>query len=517
MVDERWAPCLGQGCFESFAERFSGNLMGILKIATYWSALERFGSQGVQFLILIVLARLLSPQDFGLIGMLAVFCCLGEVFADCGLATVLIQRPANSADDESTAFYLNVGAGALFAVFLCAVSPWVAGFFGQPILLPMLCVMSLQVLFSSLGIIQASLMSRAMDFRRQAIINTVSTLFSGCLGIGMALSGFGVWSLAGQFVTAAMVRSLLFWKFGRWRPSGSFNSASLRAIWSFSSKLLLSNLITSAFENIYSVFIGRIYPPAELGYYTRATSFSQFFPLLVTSIFGRTSFAAFARMQDDIDLLKSSARKVFRLFAAVHFPVMAGLAVTAGPLVTCLVTDKWAPCVPYLRILAIMGMLYPFNRLHLNLIVAKGRSDLFLKLEGIKNVLTILVLLSTFKFGVFGIVLGRLGCQIVCLACSGYYVHKVIRYTWAEQLTDIITAIINISLMVCAVQLPYICKNSGIALHFLNLKTPLTLLFVQVTIGLLVYGTLATISKNTAYVDLRSQVSSIWHSLRIRL
>ncbi len=296
--------------------------MGTFRKALFWSAMERFGLQGTGFLLSIVLARLLSPREYGLIGMLTIFNNLGHLFADSGLTAALVQRQAISADDEATVFYLNIAAGVVLTLLICAVSPLVSRFYGQPILMPLLCVLSLQVFLSSFGIVQLALLQRAMDFRRQAIVGIISVALSGLVGISMALNGLGVWSLCGQVVTAALFSSLLVWKLGDWRLTGHFSRASFQAMWPFSSRLLATGLLGVVFDNLYNVVIGRLYRPAALGLFTRGQSLAQFPAGFVTSIFGRITLPAFARLQDDLALLKSSVRKVFRLLTAIHFPAM---------------------------------------------------------------------------------------------------------------------------------------------------------------------------------------------------
>ncbi len=482
--------------------------MGNLRTAVFWSAIERFGIQGVQFFLTLVLARLLSPKEYGLIGMLMVFCGVGQVFADSGLSAALVQRPTNSADDEATVFYLNICAGAALSLLLCAVSPLVAAFYEQPILKPLLCVMSLQVFLSSFGIVQFALMSREMNFRSQAIIGTLSVILSGCVGIIMALTGYGVWSLAGQLVAAGLFRTLLVWIMGDWRLAGRFKIASLRSMWSFSSRLLASGLLNTVFENLYSIVIGRVYRPADLGFVTRAQGFAQFPTGFVTSIFARTTFPAFAQMQNDPQLLKSSVRKVFRMLAALHFPAMAGLAVVADPLVRLLLTEKWAPCVPYLQILAFSGMLYPLHALHLNVLAALGRSDLFLRLEIIKKALTVLVLAITFPFGVYSMVWGMLAFSIVCLAINGYYTRKLLNYGWREQARDLGPVLGATSVMAAAMLTAAHLQWMGLASGpgSFDSNHGLMLLLVQISIGLIIYGLIVGLSRIAAYVELRSQV-----------
>lgn len=484
--------------------------MGTLRKAFFWSAMERFGLQGVQFFLTIVLARLLSPREYGLIGMLIVFCSVGQVFADSGLSLALIQRPANSADDEATVFYANIGSGAVLTLIICAISPLVARFYGQPVLIPLLCVLSLQVFLSSFGIVQFALLTRAMDFRRHAIISTLSVLSAGAVGISMALRGMGVWSLAGQSVSGALIRSLLVWRLGNWRLAGRFRRASFQEMWAFSSRLLASGLLNNVFENLYNVVIGRVYRPADLGLFTRAQSFAQFPTGFVTSIFAQTTLPAFARVQADIPLLKSSVRKVFRMLVAGHFPVMAAIAILADPLVRCLLTDKWAPCVPYLQVLAFSGMLFPLQALHLNVLMARGRSDLFLRAEIIKKVLTALTLVSTFRFGVSAMVWGILVFSVACLGVNGYYTRKILNYNWSEQALDLAPVIGATAIMAIAMLAVLFLKLKSMGAWFLlfDLKHPWTLLLVQMAVGLMVYGAIAGLSRMSAFVEFRFQVLS---------
>jgi len=483
--------------------------MGTLRTAFFWSATERFGFQGFSVVLSIILARLLSPREYGLIGMLTIFCAISYVFVDSGLAVALVQRPANSADDEATVFYANIGMGAVMTLLMCAISPLVARFYGQPILIPLLRVLSLQVFLSSFGIVQFALLGRAMDFRRQAIVSTLSVLLSGLVGIGMAWSGLGVWSLVGQSVTMALFQSLLVWRLGNWRLTGRFRRTSFQSMWPFSSRLSASWLLQTVFENLYNVVIGRVYRPADLGFFTRAQGLAQFPAGFVTQIFWRTTLPAFSRMQADMAMLKAIVRKVSRLLAAVHFPAMAGLAVVADPLVRCLLTDKWAPCVPYLHVLALSGMLYPLHALQLNVLTAQGRSNLILRLEVIKRLLTVLTLVSTFRFGVSAMVWGILIFSVACLFFNGYYTRKLLNYRWREQALDLIPAIGATMVMVLAMStILYLKLKTTGAFLLADLKTPLTLLLVQMAVGLVVYGAIAGLSRMSAFVELRFQVRS---------
>lgn len=492
--------------------------MGTLQAAFFWSALERFGSQGIQVLLSIILARLLSPVEFGLIGMVMVFCSLGQLFADSGLSTALVQRQSNSADDEATVFYLNLGAGLVLTLLICAVSPLVARFYGQPILVPLLCVLSLQVVLSSGGIIQFALLTRTLDFRRQSLVNMAAVLLSGTVGVIMALRGWGVWSLAGQYVSAALGRSLLIWMLGPWRPAGRFRRTSFQALWPFSYRLLAAGLLNTVFENLYNVFIGRMYRPAELGLFTRAQSLAQAPAGFMTSVFGRITLPVFSQMQTDAPLLKDKVRRVFRLLAAVHFPAMTALAVVAEPLVRVVLTDKWAPCVPYLQVLAFAGLLYPLHALHLNMLLALGRSDLFLRVEIIKKVLVVLALAATFRFGVLAMVWGILVLSVVCLAVNTYYTRKLLHYHSREQALDlapVVGASLLMALAMLAVPHLYPVGLEAWVLQF-EFSGLWLLLLGQTIVGVLVYGAIVWFSRFMVFSELRTQVFSFVQSWSVK-
>lgn len=485
--------------------------MGNFRKALFWSAVERLGLQGVQFFLTIILARLLSPQEYGLIAMLTIFCSLGYLLVDSGLGVALVQRPNNSADDEATVFYANIGAGVVLTLIICAISPLVAKFYGQPVLIPLLCVLSLQVFLSSLGIVQVALLARAMDFRCSAIITTLSVLSSGLVGIVMAWNGMGVWSLVGQSVSGALFRSLLAWRLGNWRPVGRFRRASFLAMWPFASRLSASWLLQAIFDNnLYYMVIGRAYSPIALGLFNRAWSLVQFPAGFVTWVFAGTTIPAFARLQADAEFLKASVRKVFRMVAVVHFPMMAALAIVADPLVRCLLTDKWAPCVPYLQVLAVAGMLYPLHSLHLNTLTAKGRTDLVLRIEVIKRALTVLTLAISFSFGVSAMVWGILVLSVGCLAVNGYYTRKLLHYRWREQALDLAPIIGATALMAVAMSAILFLKSRSMEAWFLliYLTNPLTLLLVQMAVGLTIYGLIAGLSRMSTFVELRAEILS---------
>ena len=405
--------------------------------AYIWSAVEQVGRQGIRFALSIVLARLLSPAEYGLMGMMLVFLLIAQAFVDCGFSMGLVQRKDITLDDETSIFWLNVVAGVVMAGLVCAVSPLVARFYDQPILVPMLCVSSVGMVIGSLGIVQTALLTRQMDFRTQAKVTIASTVLSGAVGITMAWRGMGVWSLVGQSLAQTMVGVTLLWKLSDWRPAGRFRWATIRAIWPFSSRLLASGVMNTAFENSYALVIGKLYSPADLGFYTRASTLTMLPASTTTTVIGRVTLPVFSRMQEDADGMRQKFRRILRVMASCYFPAMVCLAAMAEPLVRVLLTDKWLPCVPYFQVLCFSGMLYPVHALHLNVLMAQGRSDLFFRLEIVKKVLTVLALLATYRYGISAMVWGMLVNSLICLVINGYYTRRLLRYGWQSQARDL--------------------------------------------------------------------------------
>lgn len=390
------------------------------------------------FVLGVVLARLLSPAEFGLTGMLAVFFAVSTTFINSGLGSALIQRKHLSDDDTTSCFWLNVTAGLVFAALLCLISPWVADFYGVPVLQPMICVRSASVVFGSLSIVQNSLRARDLDFKTLAIANWSSTLVAGTLGVVMAWRGFGVWSLVAQGVLKSFLMTVLLWMLRPWRPRGTFRWSSIRKLWSFSSRLLAAGLLESVFRNASSVLIGKIYSSVELGLYTRARGFSDSASQSITSIVGRVAFPYFSRLQADRELLKQRLRQFLRLTALVHLPLMTALAVTGPSLVTVLLTEKWLGCVPLLQVLSLVGMMFPLHVYHLQVLTALGRSDLFLRLEVIKKLLIVINLAITAPIGVLAMTWGMLATSLIAYWLNSFYTRRLAGYSWPEQIKDLL-------------------------------------------------------------------------------
>jgi O-antigen/teichoic acid export membrane protein len=404
----------------------------------FWSFVERMGSQAVRFAISIILARLLLPAEFGLLGMLVVFMALAQLLIDSGFGQALIQKHDPDQTDYCSVFYFSLGISIVCAGLMCACAPLIGSFYRQPVLTPLTRFMSLSLVFSSLRLIQINSYMKALNFRAQAVFSLTSTVISGGVGIALALMGFGVWSLAIQYVLGDVVSTIMAWIMHPWRPAAKFSSRSLRGMFAFGSKLLMSGFLNTAFTNLYPLLIGRLFPPAQLGYYMRAQQLPQIPNDTLSVIVSRVTFPMFSAMREDGLLLKRCLRKALLSMALVNFPLMVGLAVTARPLVLTLLTAKWEPCIPYLQWLCVGGALLPLQGLHLNVLLAQGRSDLFFKLEVIKKVLAVIAIFVTYRHGVMAMIIGQVVLTVLCYALNGYYTTRLLSYSWHEQIYDLI-------------------------------------------------------------------------------
>ena len=403
----------------------------------FWSGIEKLGPQAVQFGVSIVLARLLTPAEFGLIGMLAVFMALGHVFLDSGFGSALIQKQDSTEVHYSSVFYFNIFVSFLAAGLLWLAAPWIARFYGQTALVAPTRALSLNFIFAAFGLIQITLMTKRLDFKTQSKVRLIAVTASGIIGIGMALLGYGIWSLVAQSLSATLFNSLLLWAFSAWRPRFVFSLVALRELFGFSSRLLASGVLDTVFRNLYNVVIGKLFLPADLGYYTRASALQQLPTQTVGGVIGRVTFPLFSEIQNDPVRVKNGLRKAVRAIALINFPLMIGLMVTARPLTLTLLGEKWSPAIPYLQLLAIVGLFYPLSLINLNVLLAKGRSDLFFRLEIIKKSLVVIMVAITFRWGVVAIIEGQIVVAFIAYYLNSYYSGTIIGYSFTSQLRDL--------------------------------------------------------------------------------
>ena len=403
-----------------------------------WSSVDRFFSQGIQFIFSILIARLLLPSDYGTVAMLNIFLAISQTFIDSGFGTALIRKIDRTEEDFSTVFYFNIAAALAFYGILWFTAPYIADFYDIPLLKDITRVVALTLVFGSFSGIQSARLSIAIDFRSRAIISITVTLVTGALGLWMAYSGYGVWALVMQSVVSSLLRTILLWAFVRWMPKLVFSWKSFKELFSFGSKLLASGLLDTAYNNIYTLVIGKVFSSSALGVYSRADSLAQYPSSNITSVLQGVTFPVLSSIQNEPERLTSAYKKFIRLSAFVVFPLMIGLSAVADPLIRLVLTDKWEGAIYLLQIICFSMMWYPVHAINLNLLQVEGRSDYFMKLEIIKKIQGVIVLCITIPLGLVAMCYGRVVSSVLCLVYNTYYTKKLIDYGFASQMKDLL-------------------------------------------------------------------------------
>lgn len=407
------------------------------KAGLIWNTVERVVSNGMQFLITVILARLLSPDAYGIIAMPAIFLALAQVLVDSGFANAIIRKPDLEEKDLSTAFYFNMLVGIVSYTLLFLSSPIIADYFNTPILSNLLKITALVVFINSLGVVQQAILTKKMDFKTQAIISSISTFISGVLGIWLAFNGYGVWSLVFQQVSAASIRVLLLWVFGHWHPIKVWSSDSFMYLWYFGSKVVIIGFLDTIYNNIYSFVIGKMYNAKDLGNYTRAQQFADLPVYNLSGIIQRVTLPLLSQIQNDNERLSLIYLKIIRLTALLIIPLMIGLAAIASPLIILLLGKEWIGCVLLFQILCIARIWTPFNSINVNLLQVKGRTDLQLKIEIAKKIMITIVLTCTVFGGVVLLMCGFALCTLLAFFINTYYTKRIIGVSFLKQIRAI--------------------------------------------------------------------------------
>lgn len=402
-----------------------------------WSAIERFSVQGIQFVLTIIIARLVLPSDYGLIAMLNVFLAIAQVFVDSGFSNALIQKKDRTETDFSTVFYFNIFISIVFYLLLYFGAPYIASFYKEPDLSPITRWIGLNIVIAGFSIVQRAKLTINVDFKRQAKASLIAVLISGIMGILLAYKGWGVWALVIQSLSNSLLNTLLLWIFAKWIPKWEFSRESFNTLFSFGSKLLLSGLLHTIYINLYSLVIGRRYTSMDVGFYNRAYQFASFPSINVVGIFSRVIFPIQCKMQDD-EYLKVSFLKYLRMSCFIIFPLMTIVTVLSKPLVLLLLTEKWLPAAELLSILCIAYMWYPIMVVNNQILNVKGRSDYFLYAEILKKVIAIAILFITLPFGVRILCWGIVVYNFFDIAIILYYSKKVIFIRYWDQIYNII-------------------------------------------------------------------------------
>ncbi len=410
--------------------------------AIFWSGVERFSTQLVQFLLGIYLARILLPSDFGLIGMLAIFIGIGEIISDGGFFRALVQKSQVKNEEYSSVFWINVIIS--LAVFICLlfISPYVATFYNEPSLEILLVVLSSNVIIKSLSIVQRAKLTISLDFKTLSYISLISVLFSGFLAIYLANNDYGVWALVIQITIRNLIFLIICFLIMRWIPSLKINFKSVIELFKYGSNLLLVGLIDVFFINIYNVIIGKYYSKNDLGFYSRAQQFNDIVAINVTSIIQRVAFSSLSKVKKDNAYFLKQYRSFLRMGNFIIVPISLTLIVLAESLITVILTDKWIQAVPFLKLLSVIGIFYFVNSLSITFLNSKGFSKEFLKIEIIKKTLILFVLALTYKNGIEQIIYGQIFVAIVSLYLNTIYNYKFTSYNFISLLKDILPTIV---------------------------------------------------------------------------
>jgi len=403
-----------------------------------WSFIDNFANLGLSFIVGIMLARLLIPAEFGLIGMITIFIAISQSFINSGFGSALIRKKNCTQDDYSTVFFFNLVVGIIFYLLLFFCAHAVSNFFNNPQLINIQKILGLVLIIESLTIIQRTILTKRVDFKLQARISVIASIGSGIIAILMAYNGFGVWSLVALQLSRQAINSFLLWLWNNWKPSLSFSVESFKELFGFGSKLLLSGLIDTTFRNIYYLVIGKFFSAQELGFYTRAQSFSNLPSENLNGIIGRVSYPILADIQDDIPRLRLNYQKLIRSTMFITFTLMLGMVAVAEPMVLTLIGAKWLPSVIYLQMLCLVAMFYPLHSLNLNMLQVLGRSDLFLKLEIIKKLLALPTIIIGIFWGIKIMIVGMLLNTVIAYDLNSYWSGRFIRYSFGRQIKDIL-------------------------------------------------------------------------------
>ena len=462
-----------------------------------WTGIQQFGSQGISFIVSILLARLLTPSEFGLVAMILVFISISQTILDSGLSQSLIRTANADNTDYSTVFYFNIVVSLLLYGILYLSAPFISVFYEQPALTELLRILGLILIVKAFSIVQLTKLTKEMNFKLQTIITLPALVGSALVAVIMAFNGFGVWSLIAYRLIREILNSFLLWIFSKWKPSLLFSIIKFKYHFRFGINLLFSGILSGVFNNLYALIIGKYFSAAQLGYFNRANSLQNLPVHNLGSILNKVTYPMFSKINDNDQKLRKTYLKVIGLSIFVMSPIMIFMGVLAKPLILFLLTDKWIAVVPYLQILVIAGLLYPIHSFNLNILKVKGRSDLFLRLEIIKKVITVLAILFAINYGIIGLVWSMVGTSIVALVINTYYSGKLINLTLANQLKKIIPSIL---IGVCCGGLVFVTSLwLQESYHVVNL-------LVSTMIGSVSYIMLTHITKNSDYIEFKKLI-----------
>lgn len=413
-----------------------------------WSAVEKFSRQGLMTLFTILIARQLSPSDYGLVAMLSIFLIIAQVFVDSGFVEVLIQKQDRTETDFSTTFWFNIGVALLVYIALLLFSPLIAGFYDEPLLGELLPWMALVFVINAFRTVQQAKLNIAMDFRRQAWISIIAISVSGGAGLWMAYNGFGVWTLVWQPLLQNFLNVLLLWISAGWMPSLVFSGRSFKNLFGFGSKLLMSRTLNAVYTQGSFLLVGKFFSPSAAGLYSQSTQMTSFIPAAISDVVARVAYPIECELQDNDKELQRRFFQMLRMTCFILFPLMMGIAALAEPAVRLLLTEKWLDAVPLMRILCFAYVWWPASNMSWQLLNAKHRSDYGLKSEIIKRIVGIVILLVSFFGGIQMVCVGIMIYSIVDIYVLTLLTKRILdKVTFVEEMKVLLPILVNAMVM----------------------------------------------------------------------
>ena len=453
-----------------------------------WRFSERVSAQLVSFIVSIVLARLLLPKDYGVVAIVMIFTNIADVFANCGFATALIQKKDADKKDFSTVFYFSIVISLLLYFILFVSASFIADYYNEPLLSPIIRVMSLRIPIASLNSVQQAYVSRKLMFKKFFFSTLGGTLSSAVVGITFALLGFGAWALVAQYLTNSIIDSVVLWFTAKWRPTIEFSLKRLKILFSFGWKMLVSELLNTGYQQFRGLVIGKVYTGEDLAYYNRGNQFPSLIVNNINTSISSVVFPVMSKVQDDKERLKNQVRQSIRISSYIMWPLMVGLAVMSDSVVTLLLSEKWLPCSIFLKISCIIFALEPVQTANLQAIKAIGRSDLFLKLEIIKKVTAIALVIAVMKVSVLAIAISGLAYTIFATFVNSAPNRKLLKYSFREQLLDLVSPIVLSIIMGSAMYL----------IGLININY-IIIMIIQVIVGVGIYIGISVLIKNDSF------------------
>lgn len=402
-----------------------------------WSAIDNVAQYAVSFVVSIVLARLLSPEDYGLLGIIAIFTAVCTALINGGFFSALIRKKDASEDDFNTAFIVNFGMSLVLYTIIFFCAPAISRFFGRDELIALTRISSLGMIIGALALVQQARLTKRIDFKTQTKITLIAAISSGVVGITMAALGFGVWALVAQSLTSQLLRTILLWFFNKWVPNFCFSKKSFKELFGYGWKMMVSGVLDTTWKELYQLVVGKFYSPADLGQYTRAKGFSQLFSSNLTNVIQRVTFPVLSNIQDNKTRMIAAYRRIIKTTMFITAICMLFLGAISEPLLYCLIGPKWHDASLYLPLICLSGSLYPLHAINLNMLMIQGRSDLFLGLEIVKKIIALGPLFIGAFVGIMPMLYTSIAAGVIAFFLNSYYSGKFLGYSSWMQIKDV--------------------------------------------------------------------------------